>query len=476
MTGKYEKRGKLATIITITALSALLFFALGFSLFNMNWNVVITQPQQIEVNNLKEIQPPTAKCVGTVIKKQGFNIPVKMVSQTQNGDLATCVYEAKWLWFTEVQEFVVKVNNFDKVAPTIDLTPLDKPLLPNEEYVEPGYFANDDRDGDITDDVHVFQSYDKIVYYVTDAAGNPAFAERDIVREDTEAPVITLKNGSSISVCKDLEFTDPGFSASDNVDGDLTDRVVVSGAVDMSTIGSYEIQYKVYDNSNNCSVIKRTVHVVERLSDEGVGKTIYLTFDDGPSSHTRDLLNVLAKYKIKATFFVVGTGTKSIMKEIVAQGHAIGMHSTNHSYKTIYASEEAFLEDMYAMQKIIQDETGVLTTLLRFPGGSSNTVSKSYCDGVMTVIAKKVEELGFQYFDWNVSSGDAGGTTTKDGVFNNVTSGISKLSGDAVVLQHDTKKYSVEAVEEIIIWGLEHGYSFAALDMNSPTAHHPINN
>jgi peptidoglycan/xylan/chitin deacetylase (PgdA/CDA1 family) len=128
------------------------------------------------------------------------------------------------------------------------------------------------------------------------------------------------------------------------------------------------------------------------------------------------------------------------------------------------------------MQKIIQDETGVLTTLLRFPGGSSNTVSKSYCDGVMTAITKKVEELGFQYFDWNVSSGDAGGITTKDGVFNNVTSGISKLSGDAVVLQHDTKKYSVEAVEEIIIWGLEHGYSFAALDMNSPTAHHPINN
>jgi peptidoglycan/xylan/chitin deacetylase (PgdA/CDA1 family) len=126
------------------------------------------------------------------------------------------------------------------------------------------------------------------------------------------------------------------------------------------------------------------------------------------------------------------------------------------------------------MQQIIESETGVHTTLVRFPGGSSNTVSK-FNKGIMTRLSKLLGEMGFQYFDWNVNSGDAGQTTKTEEVVQFAIEGISHYDV-AIVLQHDIKEYSVEAVEEIILWGLENGYRFLPLDPTSPNAHHKIRN
>ena len=114
--------------------------------------------------------------------------------------------------------------------------------------------------------------------------------------------------------------------------------------------------------------------------------------------------------------------------------------------------------------------------LIRFPGGSSNTVSRKYDGGIhiMSLLTKDVQEKGFVYFDWNISSGDAGGTSSSDGVYNNVISHLK--SGSSVVLQHDTKKFSVDAVERIIQYGLNNGYTFKGLDASSPGAHHGVLN
>jgi peptidoglycan/xylan/chitin deacetylase (PgdA/CDA1 family) len=162
------------------------------------------------------------------------------------------------------------------------------------------------------------------------------------------------------------------------------------------------------------------------------------------------------------------------MKAIVDAGHAIGMHSVTHVYEEIYASEEAFFNDLYKMQGIIEKATGVKSTLMRFPGGSSNKVSK-FNPGIMTKLTKAVTDQGFQYFDWNVSSGDAGETKDTDRIVSNVINGIGQKKY-AVVLQHDIYKYSVDAVEQILIWGIQNGYSFQALTPSSPTCHHPVNN
>ena len=93
----------------------------------------------------------------------------------------------------------------------------------------------------------------------------------------------------------------------------------------------------------------------------------------------------------------------------------------------------------------------------------------------MSKLVEAVTDQGFQYFDWNVDSNDAGGAKTADEVFQNVVNRIGNRN-QAVVLQHDIQKFSVEAVEKILIWGIQNGYSFQALTPNSPICHHDVNN
>ena len=202
---------------------------------------------------------------------------------------------------------------------------------------------------------------------------------------------------------------------------------------------------------------------------------IALTFDDGPGEYTSKLLDILSKYNVKATFFTVGSGHPDLLKAEADAGHSIGIHSATHDYSKIYASEDAFFADLRKQQDTIENATGIRTTLVRFPGGSSNTVSKSYCSGIMTKLTKDLTDMGYQYFDWNVTSGDAGETTSTSVVVQNVISGIQQHDV-SIVLQHDIKGFSVNAVEQIIQWGLAHGYTFLPLTAESPTAHHGVNN
>ena len=210
-------------------------------------------------------------------------------------------------------------------------------------------------------------------------------------------------------------------------------------------------------------------------------KTIYLTYDDGPGQYTDRLLDILAKYDVKATFFVTAgyPGYAYCMHRAYEEGHTVAVHTASHNYATIYASEDAYWRDFDRINQIIYDQTGHYTTLFRFPGGSSNTVSRNYNRGIMSRLVVQAGQKGYTYFDWNVDSNDAGGATNSDVIFNNVVSGIaanSRYGVPSVVLQHDIKSYSVNAVERIINWGLNNGYHFETLDANSYTAHHGVNN
>lgn len=203
-------------------------------------------------------------------------------------------------------------------------------------------------------------------------------------------------------------------------------------------------------------------------------KVIYLTFDDGPSSYTEDVLALLEKYNIKATFFVCDNGRPQLITKIHEAGHAIGIHCQNHDYDVVYKSEDAYFKDLHAMEDIIYKQTGEYTTLVRFPGGSSNKVS-SFNPGIMTRLTKQLEQQGYQYFDWNVSAGD---TKTKD-----TEEIVAKLKKEtkgkqyAVTLMHsEYKKYSFDAIEEYILWALDNGYTFLPLTPDSPNAHQRINN
>ncbi len=373
-------------------------------------------------------------------------------------------------------EKVRQIHYDDRTPPVISLLG-DAPLVEEKgtAFPDPGATAMDDVDGDLTANITTELTDDSIVYSVTDSHGNTATVSRVIDYIDTMPPVIVLSGNAEITLTQGDSFTDPGYSATDAGDGDVTDSVEVQNSVDTSAPGDYTVTYSVADSAGNAASAVRTVHVTP-APQAPAGKVIYLTFDDGPGKYTQQLLDILAKYDVKATFFVTNGSPKyqdMIAKESQA-GHSIGIHSYTHNYDLIYSSEDAFFTDLQQMQDVIVAQTGQATSLIRFPGGSSNTVS-NITPGIMTQLTQEVRNRGYQYFDWNVSSGDAGETTDTDTVVANVIAGVQKQNV-SVVLQHDIKSFSVDAVERIIQWGLENGYTFLPLSYDSPPAHHHINN
>lgn len=187
--------------------------------------------------------------------------------------------------------------------------------------------------------------------------------------------------------------------------------------------------------------------------------TVYLTFDDGPSKNTYSMLYYLEKYNIKATFFVVPQRTEecyAIMKQIVDQGHSIGVHSYTHEYETIYASVEAYLEDFYNAWQMIYEATGVKTEIFRFPGGSINDYNGQTRDAIIEEMTRR----GFRFYDWNVDSNDAGGATWTE-MYNSVPADIAG-NYRSVVLFHDSlpRENTVYVMEDIIKLLINEGYKF----------------
>ncbi len=196
-------------------------------------------------------------------------------------------------------------------------------------------------------------------------------------------------------------------------------------------------------------------------------KTAYITFDDGPSSTTTKILDILKKRDIKATFFVV-TGDYNapnldLLKQINDEGHALGIHSHSHIYKEIYDSKESFLKEINDSFNIIYEKTSVKPTVIRFPGGSINKFN-SY---IYEDITSEVLNRNFRYYDWNVSFEDAKNDATVDEIYQNVLDGIEKNNeNDLVILAHDRANNNnmLEALEKVIDVLESYDYSFDKLD------------
>lgn len=417
---------------------------------------------------------------GTLFFRGGWEPEVEInpegtVDETLLG-LQTITYTAEYYGLKASASRTVRV--VDTQAPVITLhTDPDYAATPDAPYNEEGYSAWDNRDGNITHRVVRQEHFGYVTYSVLDSSGNPAYARREIPEYDFVPPELTLLGDAEITVYAGTRFEDPGCIALDNVDGDISDRITAEGEVIWYRKGTYTVTYSAEDSFGNTALLQRTVHVVARPRTETVypgHKVIYLTFDDGPGPYTMELLELLDSYDVKATFFVMDNGYYDVLRQISDRGHSIGIHTMTHNYRQIYASEEAFFGDLYGMQALIREQTGVQTWLMRFPGGSSNAVSR-FNQGIMTRLTEAVEDAGFCYFDWNVDSDDAGSARSPETVYTNVTNGAA-AHNVSVVLQHDIHRYSVDAVEEILIWGFENGYTFLPLSEDSPPMHHELNN
>lgn len=193
-------------------------------------------------------------------------------------------------------------------------------------------------------------------------------------------------------------------------------------------------------------------------------KIVYLTFDDGPSTQTTKVLDILDEEKIKATFFVVYKNddfSNSLYKEIVNRGHTIAVHSASHDYNKIYDSVDSYLEDFNKMYQHIYEVTGQKIELFRFPGGSINAYNQSVYQPLIAEMLRR----GFTFHDWNVASGDASTKSTKESIYSSTVDNVKK-KGKSVVLMHDSvnREDTVAALPKIIQDIKKEGYSFNKLD------------
>lgn len=206
-------------------------------------------------------------------------------------------------------------------------------------------------------------------------------------------------------------------------------------------------------------------------------KTIYLTIDDGPSKNTQPVLDILDRYGAKATFFVVGYNDEyfPMIAEAYKRGHTIGLHSMTHDYPSIYASQQAFFDDLDAIGSIVSDQIGYVPAFIRFPGGSSNMISASYTPGIMTALTAEVQNRGYQYYDWTISFGDGADHSADELVEYACQPPVDE---NIMMLLHDStaKDTTVEALPRVIEYYQDLGYSFEAISRESWVCHHGVSN
>ena len=459
-----KNKNKLILIIGVVLIIFLLIY-LFIPFFKLKGKREIT----LEVNN--------------EYKENGYLTNAKVLEVSNNintSKLGTYTVLYKYKKYNKIKETIRVVNIVDKTPPELDLIGNLEINNCSKSYQEEGYAAFDNYDGDLTQKVEKEIKDGKIIYKVKDSSNNITTKERIFSNIDKEGPVIKLK-GSSVNLKINNKYVEQGYTVTDNCDDDLTSKVEIINNININKEGTYEVIYKVKDKSGNESkeVRKVTVYTPKKCFfsvSNGKPGVIYLTFDDGPSTkNTSRLLDILKEENVKATFFLIDkTNTDYLIKRMYDEGHTIGLHTASHNYKYIYSSTTNFIKDIEKIQEKVARITGEKSSIIRFPGGSSNTVS-SFNPGIMCTLSNMVIEKGYHYFDWNVSSGDAGSKRSKKNTYRNVTNNLSKNRAN-VVLMHDIYDSTVDAVKDIIKYGKDNGYTFEKITMDTEMYTHYVNN
>jgi len=469
---KFDKK----LLLLIVAIIIVLIISICYILkkptvsFTGEKNVKITYASEFDGNDI-------------TVENHGKDITdrVKIFSNVDTSKLGeqTIIYEIPYL--VGYYKYERKVTVIDSVNPEIALKgETEEKVSYTAEYQEEGYTATDNYDGDITDKVEVnkeeINETKFIIHYkVSDSSGNKAEVDRTINYIDDIKPKIELVGNGTIVLKTGDQYNEQGATAVDEKDGDLTDKIQILNKVETDKEGVYQVTYTVSDNSSNQATAVRQVivgSVGESAMNKGAPGTIYLTFDDGPSeSITPHLLDILKEKGVHATFFVLNYGESKeyLIKRIVNEGHSIGIHGGSHEYSVVYSDPNSYLNDLDMMKAKIKATTGVETHIIRFPGGSSNTVSRKYYPGIMTILTTEVLARGYKYYDWNVASGDSGGANTSEEVYHNVTTSLKKERAN-MVLMHDFSgnKKTLNAVPDIIDYAKSQGYQFETITDKTP--------
>lgn len=384
-------------------------------------------------------------------------------------------YQVSYSYKGKSYPFTVEVGDFE--APVFEVQDVSTDLL--EPVTAETFITSISDDSVYSTMVEGAQTqegvYDVIVR-ATDQSGNTAEKKAKLTRiNDTEAPVIDGFE-ESVTMLQGRTYHPKNYTASDNLDKAPVISIDTS-ALNTEVPGTYPVNYTAIDRTGNQQVFVQNV-VVQEDPDFGQ-KIVYMTFDDGPSANTLRILDILKANDVKATFFVTGTNPdfNYVMKDIVDSGNSIALHTYSHDYGALYASDEAYFQDLQAISDLVEQQTGVKSNVIRFPGGSSNMVSSETSAGIMSRLVDEVHNRGYEYFDWNVDSTDASGNGVPVATLvANATAGIGVEK--AVILFHDTaaKDTTVEALPQIIKAYKDAGYQFRGLTADSMPVHHGVNN
>ena len=197
-------------------------------------------------------------------------------------------------------------------------------------------------------------------------------------------------------------------------------------------------------------------------------KKVFLTFDDGPTSNiTPQILDILKRYNVKATFFVLGKQVErnpDLIKREFNEGHSIESHTYSHSYKTVYQSKDSFFDEFNRTEAALQrtlNRSDFKTLVVRMPGGS---VGGQY-SAIKKEIGVELTNKGIASLDWNVLTKDAEGASQYDEIINNIVTGTGNKHC-AVVLMHDadTKQITADTLPKVIEYYRDNGFKFETIE------------
>lgn len=477
-----EKQTKRAKIIIVSCI-LLVILSICFLLYLWLRPKIVLKGKETMILNYQEKYQEQGAYVSYFGKKLTPVLVTGKVNVKKLGEYRLLYTYQKGIFHLKKARIVRVV---DKEAPIITLTGEHEVLLcPGKEYQELGFIATDNYDKDVTKKVKVHhdKKNKEIRYTVEDSSHNKQEVIRKYEFKDVEKPTITLTGSNEETMYQGQKYVEDGYIAMDNCDGDITSKVEVEGTVDTSQLGTYLLKYRVMDSASNEAIVERKINVIRRpaSSTNGNGNgVIYLTFDDGPSSSiTPGILDILKEEGVKATFFVINhdSSLDYLIQREYQEGHTVGLHSYSHQYNLVYQSKDAYFQDLNAIGNKVKSLIGIESKIIRFPGGGSNTVSRKYSQGIMSILTNEVLERGYRYYDWNVGSGDAGEASSPSQVYQNV---INRLSHNKtnIVLMHDfNNNYkTLNALRDIIHYGKNNGYTFSNIDMSTPMVRHRVNN
>lgn len=455
----------------------LLLIIIGyFTFFNSSSSIVFNDNLQLEINTEFNY-----KSIIKTVKDGNMDEIVADTSKLKNDKIGSypIIYKYK------DDQYTIKIEVIDKNKPIFDINNIE---IDAGMKVKPEALVTN-----IKDETKTKVSFDKkydfskqgkvnVIVNVIDESKNVTSKKANVtvLSKDSKKPEITGLNDLSVTVNGKIDYN-AGVNVEDNRDPQPK-LMIDHKKVDLTKTGDYSVIYTCVDRSGNKTVKKRKITVLEN-KEIGVykqtdDKIIYMTFDDGPSSNTKKILDILDNYNAKATFFVTGANPTyyHLIKDAYNRGHTIGLHTFSHDYKTVYSSAEGYFNDLDKIGAVVKEQIGFIPKYIRFPGGASNSVSKKYCAGIMSFLTKEVISRNYQYYDWNSGTGDAAKNNVPvEQIFASAT---AYNANNQVILAHDTdaKDTTVEALSSIIEHYQRLGYVFKGIDDNSYVPHHHVNN